>query len=57
MRKKLTTGNRVALVLEKPLLDQLALDEKSALARRRMLSRIMETLDEKYGGVFRRLAE
>jgi antitoxin MazE len=75
MRKKLTrTGNSVALVLEKPLLEQLGLDEGSEVelssngdvlvvtpirtrARQRKLHRIMEELDEKYGGVFRRLAE
>jgi len=75
MRKKLTrTGNSVALVLEKPLLEQLGLDEDSEVelssngdvlvvtpirtrARQRKLHRIMEELDEKYGGVFRRLAE
>jgi antitoxin MazE len=75
MKKKLTrTGNSVALVLDKPLLEKLGLDETSEVeistngdvlvvtpvrdaARRRKLKKIIEKIDEQYGGVFRRLAE
>lgn len=75
MKKKLTrTGNSVALVLDKPLLEQLGLDETSEVeistngevlvvtpvrdaAHRRKLKKIIEKIDERYGGVFRRLAE
>jgi antitoxin component of MazEF toxin-antitoxin module len=75
MKKKLTrTGNSVALVLDKPLLEQVGLDENSEVeistngdivlitpvrqkARRRKLGGILDTMDEQYGGVFRRLAE
>lgn len=75
MKKKLTrTGNSVALVLDKPLLEQVGLDENSEVeistngdivlitpvrqkARRRKLAGILDTMDEQYGGVFRRLAE
>jgi len=74
MKKKLPrTGNSVALVLDKPLLEQLGLDETSEVevstngdvlvvtpvrdaARRRKLKKIIEKIDERYGGVFRRLA-
>jgi len=75
MKKKLTrTGNSVALVLDKPLLKQLGLDETSEVelstngdvlvvtpvrdaARRRKLKKIIEKMDDQYGGVFQRLAE
>ena len=75
MKKKLTrTGNSVALVLDKPMLKQLGVDENSEVevsmngdvlvmtpvrddARRHELNKILEDLDEEYGGVFRRLAE
>lgn len=75
MRKKLTrSGNSVALVLDKPLLEKLGLSENAEVelstdgevlvmtpvrdrARKRKLSRIMDELDEQYGGVFRKLAE
>lgn len=75
MKKKLTrTGNSVALVLDKPILEQLGLDENSEVevstngdvlvvtpvrddARRHKLNKILEELDDEYGGVFRRLAE
>ncbi|MEA2239797.1 MAG: antitoxin MazE [Thermoanaerobaculia bacterium] len=75
MKKKLTrTGNSVALVLDKPLLQQLGLEDGSDVeisasgdvlvvtpirehARRRRLAKIMDGLDARYGGVFRRLAE
>jgi antitoxin MazE len=75
VKKKLTrTGNSVALVLDKPILEQLGLDENSEVevstngdvlvvtpvrddARRHKLNKILEELDDEYGGVFRRLAE
>ena len=75
MQKKLTrTGNSVALVLDKPLLEQLGLDENSEVelstngdvlvmtpvrdrGRRRKLHKILDQLDEQYGGVFNRLAQ
>jgi antitoxin MazE len=75
MKKKLTrTGNSVALVLDKPMLKQLGVDENSEVEvsmngdvlvmtpvrddeRRHKLNKILEDLDEEYGGVFRRLAE
>jgi antitoxin MazE len=75
MIKKLTrTGNSVALVLDKPLLEQMGIDENSEVevstngdvvvitpvrekSRRRKLAKILDAMDEQYGGVFRRLAE
>jgi antitoxin component of MazEF toxin-antitoxin module len=75
MKKKLSrTGNSVALVLDKPLLEQLGLHENSEVeistdgdvlvmtplresGRRRKLHKILDEIDEKYAGVFRRLAE
>jgi antitoxin MazE len=75
MKKKLTrTGNSVALVLDKPLLEQLGIDENSEVeistdgdvlvmtpvrdqVRRRKVKRILDELDDHYGGVFRRLAD
>jgi len=75
MIKKLTrTGNSVALVLDKPLLEELGLDDSSEVeistngdvlvvtpvrdaTRGRRLKRIIDRLDDRYGGVFRRLAE
>ncbi|HUP49101.1 MAG TPA: AbrB/MazE/SpoVT family DNA-binding domain-containing protein [Thermoanaerobaculia bacterium] len=75
MIKRLTrTGNSVALVLDKPLLEQLGIDESTPLEistngdvlvvtpvrdRRRgeALRKALAAMDEKYAGVFRRLAE
>lgn len=75
VKKKLTrTGNSVALVLDKPLLEQLGLDEGSDVElsasgdvlvvtpirqnhRRRKLEKVMDKMDARYAGVFRRLAE
>jgi antitoxin MazE len=75
MKKKLSrSGNSVALVLDKPLLEQLGLDENSEveistngdvlvmtpvrdISRRRKFHKILDEIDEKYAGVFRRLAE
>ncbi len=75
MRKKLTrTGNSVALVLDKGLLEELGLEDNAEVElstngdvlvvtpirdhiRRRKLSKILDEMDEQYGGVFRRLAE
>jgi antitoxin MazE len=75
MRKKLTrSGNSVALVLDRGLLEELELDESSEVelstngdvlvvtpvrseSRRRNVSRIIDEIDAKYAGVFRRLAE
>lgn len=75
MRKKLTrTGDGVALVLDKPLLDAVGLTEDSEVevstdgevvmvapirdaARRRKVQRILNELDDEYGGVFKKLAE
>lgn len=75
MRKKLTkSGNSVALVLDRPILESLGIDENAEVelstngdvlvmtpirpaGRRRKVNRILEELDEKYAGVFRRLAE
>jgi len=75
MIKKLTrTGNSVALVLDKPLLEELGLDDSSEVeistngdvlvitpvrdaARGRKVKKIIDKLDERYAGVFRRLAE
>jgi len=75
MIKKLTrTGNSVALVLDKPLLEQLGLDENSEVevstngcvllvtprpdpSRQRKIKKILDELDEEYGGVFKRLAQ
>ena len=75
MIKRLTrTGNSIALVLDKPLLEQLGIDETTELelstngdvlvitpvrdaARQRKLRKILEEMDDRYGGVFKRLAE
>lgn len=75
MKKKLTrTGNSLALVLDKELLDQLGIDASTPLevstdgsvvivspvrSRRReaRLKATIERAHEKYGGVFRKLAE
>ncbi|HEY6843191.1 MAG TPA: AbrB/MazE/SpoVT family DNA-binding domain-containing protein [Thermoanaerobaculia bacterium] len=75
MVKKLTrTGNSLALVLDKPLLETLGIDENTELeistngdvlvvtpvrdrARDRKLKKILDELDEQYGGVFKRLAD
>jgi antitoxin MazE len=75
MRKKLTrTGNSLALVLDKRLLDRVGIDADTPLDvstngqvivvspvrdRRRMakLRRIVAEAHQRYGGVFRRLAE
>jgi antitoxin component of MazEF toxin-antitoxin module len=74
VKKLIRTGNNLALMIDKPLLEQLGIDEKTELeiltngdllviapvregARQRKLKEIMEKLDRRYGGVFRRLAE
>lgn len=75
MLKKLTrTGNSLALILDRPLLEQLGINEDTTLEistngdilvvspvrdkqRERKLKDALEEMDEKYGGVFRRLAE
>jgi len=75
MRKKLTrTGNSLALVLDKELLDQLGIGAETPLELstdgdvivvspvrpRRVderLRKIMARAHERYGGVFRKLAE
>jgi antitoxin component of MazEF toxin-antitoxin module len=75
MVKRLTkTGNSLALVLDKPLLEQLGIDEDTPLelstngdvlvitpvrdrARQRKLKKALDEMDQKYAGVFRRLAE
>ena len=75
MRKKLTrTGNSLALVLDKELLEQLGIDADTPLELstdgdvivvspvrgRRAEERLKEVMDrahERYGGVFRKLAE
>lgn len=75
MRKKLTrTGNSLALVLDKPLLDQVGIDADTPLEvstdgqvivispardkrRTAKFKAIVAEAHEKYGGVFRRLAE
>jgi antitoxin component of MazEF toxin-antitoxin module len=75
MQKKLTrTGNSLALVLEKPLLDQLGIGPETPLevstdgdvivvtpvrdARRTAkLRHAVERAHERYGGVFKKLAE
>lgn len=75
MVKKLTrTGNSLALVLEKPLLQELGIDEETELevstdgdvlvvtplrsaARARRLKKISDTLNDRYGGLFKRLSE
>ena len=75
MRKKLTrTGNSLALVLEKPLLDQLGIDATTPLEvstdgsvilispvrkgpRATRIKTLVAEAHDRYGGVFRRLAE
>jgi antitoxin MazE len=75
MRKKLTrTGNSLALVLDRELLDQLGIGAETPLElstdgdvivispvrSRRMderLKKIVARAHERYGGVFRKLAE
>jgi antitoxin component of MazEF toxin-antitoxin module len=75
MIKKLTrTGNSVALVLDKPLLDQLGLDENTEVelstygqvlvvtpkrgpGRERKFREIVDEINKKYAGVFRRLSD
>lgn len=75
MVKRLTrTGNSLALVLDKPLLEQLGIDEDTPLeistngdvlvvtpvrdaARERKLKDALDDMDQRYGGVFKRLAE
>jgi antitoxin MazE len=75
MKKKLTrSGNSVALVIDRPVLDQLGLSEGAEVevstngdvlvvtplrnARRaRKVSDALDSIDEKYAGVFRRLAK
>jgi antitoxin MazE len=75
MRKRLTkTGNSVALVLDRPLLeatgieagaevevstngDVLVVTPVRAKGRARKLSSALEAINERYAGVFKRLAE
>jgi len=75
MIKKLTRiGNSVALILDKPLLDQLGLDENAEVelsingqvlvvtptpgpARERKFREIVDKINKKYAGVFRRLSD
>ncbi len=75
MRKTLTrTGNSLALVLDKPLLERLGIDVDSELelsvskdvliitpvrtkARDAKLRKVMEAIDGRYAGVFKKLAE
>jgi antitoxin component of MazEF toxin-antitoxin module len=75
MRKKLTrTGNSLALVLDKKLLDRVGIDADTTLdvstngqvivvspvrGRRRSatVKKIVAEAHDRYGGVFRRLAE
>ena len=75
MVKRLTrTGNSLALVLDKPVLEALGIDENTELeistngdvlvvtpvrdrAREKKLRKILDELDQEYGGVFKRLAD
>lgn len=75
MVKRLTrTGNSLALVLDKPLLEQLGIDEETELevstngdvlvvtpvrdrARQRKFRKSAVKIQQKYRGLFRRLAE
>jgi len=75
VRKKLTrTGNSLALVLDKELLEQLGIDATTAIevstdgrvlvvspvrGRKRdaRLKEVLRRAHERYGGVFRKLAE
>jgi antitoxin MazE len=75
MVKKLTrSGNSLALVIDKPLLEALEIDADTELEvstdgdvlvvapvrdrrRRRKLAQIVAEAHERYGGVFKRLAE
>ena len=75
MIKKLTrTGNSLALVLDKPLLDRVGIDAGTPLEvstdghiivispvrdgrRRAKVKRLVAEAHERYGGVFRRLAQ
>jgi len=75
MRKKLTrSGNSLALVIDKPLLEALEIDAETELElstdgdvlvvtpvrdrkRARKLAEVVAEADERYGGVFKRLAE
>ena len=75
MVKRLTrTGNSFALVLDKPLLEELGIDEDTPLelstngdvlvvtpvrdrARERKFRKVVEKINRKYAGLFKRLAE
>jgi len=75
MPKTLTkTGNSLALILDRPLLEQTGIDEKTPLEistdgdvivitpvrkskRARKLSQGIDSVNERYAGVFRRLAK
>ena len=75
MKKRLSrTGNSLALVLDKPLLEAVGIDDQTDLeistngdvivitpirdqSRQRKLKRILEEMDDEYGGLFKRLAE
>lgn len=75
MLKTLTrTGNSLAIILDRPLLEQTGIDEKTPLevstdgdvivitpvrksARTKKLKEGIETVNERYAGVFKRLAK
>jgi antitoxin component of MazEF toxin-antitoxin module len=63
MEKKLTkTGNSLALVLDRELLektgsDVIVVSPRRAKGRADKLRKVMARADERYGGVFRRLAK
>ncbi len=75
MRKKLTrSGNSLALVIDRPLLEALGIDAETELEvstdgdvlvvtpvrdrrRARKLAQIVAEAHQRYGGVFKRLAE
>ena len=71
MKKRLTkTGNSLALVLDKPLLEQLGIDEHTPLelstngdvlvvtpVRDRRFRKAADKINRKYAGLFRRLSE
>ena len=75
MAKTLTkTGNSLAVILDRPLLEQTGIDEKTPLelstdgdvivitpvrkaGRSRRLRKAIESVNERYAGVFRKLAK
>ncbi|HEX9500750.1 MAG TPA: hypothetical protein VGA10_03775 [Thermoanaerobaculia bacterium] len=54
VKRLIRTGNRFALVLDKPLLVVTPVRDH---ARERKLKKALEEMDREYGGVFKRLAE